>query len=144
MSRRTTASLALLTLVFTCAGVNSASAQNWNLLKIERSDQGVVAETKLNPISGLTETKNMLVFGKKNEFLKLSIAAGPDKRGAFPTALDFKLADDNGKRPGKQTFFLKGKDNVIIIYYQGDWTSLDGVTLEGPGGRTVPLGKKKK
>lgn len=145
MSRRTMASLVLFTLVFAFAGSNPASAQpTWTVAKIERSDQGVVAETKINPISGLTETKNQLVFGKKNEFLTLTIGVQPDKKGSVPSTNDFKVQDENGKRVGKQTYFLRGKGNVIVLVYQGDWTSLDGLTLEGPGGRSQPLGKKKK
>lgn len=145
MSRRAMASLVLFTLVFAFAGSSSAFAQPaWTVAKIERSDQGIVAETKLNLISGLTETKNQLVFGKKNEFLTLTIGFQPDKKGAVPSPMDFKVQDADGKRVGKQTYFLRGKGNVIVLVYQGDWTSLDGLTLEGPGGRSQPLGKKKK
>jgi hypothetical protein len=137
---------ALLLLAVGLAGHNpaSAQAQAWTVTKVERSDQGFVTTTRINPTSGLTETKHDLVFGKKNEFLKFSISVRPDKKGGFPDGTDFKLVDADGKAAGKQTFFLKGKDNnLITMVYQGDWSSLDGLTLEGPGARKYPLSRKK-
>lgn len=134
----------LLTLALAGSEPAFAQAPNWVLAKVERSDQGIVSETKINPISGLTETKSQMVFGKKNEFLKLSISFRPDKNGRVPSTLDFKLVDSgDAKRAFKKTYFFR-KDNVIIIYFQGDFTNLDGLTLVGPGGRNQPLGKNKK
>lgn len=147
MSRCVLPSLLLVAVWLAWPNPTLAQAPTWSVTKVERSDQGFVTETKLNPISGLHETKNLLVFGKKNEFLKITMSARPDKKGFFPTSHDFKLLDEDGKPAGKQTFFLKGKDNSITLVYQGDWAKLDGLTLEGPGPRSHPIGKavpKKK
>lgn len=132
----------LLTAVW-LAWFNPASAQapTWTVTKVERSDMGSVTETKLNPISGLHETKHLLVLGKKNEFLTISMSVRPDKKGAVPTGDDFKVVNEKKDPVGKQTFFLKGKNNnLVTMVFQGDWTTLDGLSLAGPG-RNHALGK---
>ena len=125
------------------AWLNAASAQapTWTVTKVERSDMGSVTETKLNLMTGLTETKHLLVLGKKNEFLTITMTVRPDKKGGVPTSIDFKVVDADKKSVGKQTFFLKGKNNnLVTMVFQGDWTTLDGLSLEGPG-RSHAIGK---
>lgn len=147
MMRLPIQSLLLFSLSLVWLNPASAQAPTWTVNKVERSDMGSVTETKLNPISGLHETKHLLVLGKKNEFLQITMTIRPDKKGALPTGNDFKVVDAEKKPVGKQTFFLKGKNNnVVTMVFQGDWATLDGLSLEGPG-RSHALGKvapKKK
>lgn len=147
MIRFPLACLLLFSLCLAWPDAASAQAPTWTVTKVERSETGFVEETKLNPTTGLTETKKLLVFGKKNEFLHITMTVRPDKKGALPFGDNFKVVvDENGKQKvvGKRTFYLKGMNNVVTMVFQGDWTSLDGLTLLGPGSSTYALGKKKQ
>ena len=131
---------AVLTLLLLCLSLTlrpaSAQAQTWAVVKVERTSQGFVTEK-----SPMGTEKKLLVFGKKNEYLNITVSYQAAKNA--PTAGQFKVRDEKGDTVGKQTFYLRGATNVVVMSFQGDWTSLDGLALEGPGGKRHPLGKAK-